>query len=62
MKQQRPNLTAVTDSTELRRWYWTKEELLSECRRLGLRVSGGKFQLLDRIAHFHDTGETVFPR
>ena len=32
-----------------------------ECRRLGLRVSGGKFRLLDRIAHFHDTGETAFP-
>ncbi|NRB33044.1 MAG: hypothetical protein HRU27_20895 [Rhizobiaceae bacterium] len=61
MQQQRPNVSAVTDSTELRRWYWTKEELLGECRRLGLRVSGGKFQLLDRIAHFHETGETVFP-
>ena len=61
MNQQRPIITSVTKSAELRRWYWTKDELLSECRRLGLRVSGGKFRLLDRIAHFHDTGETVFP-
>lgn len=60
MEQQRPEIASVTDSAELRRWYWTKEELLSECRRLGLRMSGGKFQLLDRIAYFHDTGETGF--
>ena len=60
MEQQRPEIASVTDSAELRRWYWTKEELLSECRRLGLRMSGGKFRLLDRIAYFHDTGETDF--
>lgn len=57
----RPEITKLTDSAELRRWYWTKDELLSECRRLGLKMSGGKFVLLDRIAHFHETGETVFP-
>ena len=61
MEQQRPEIHTVTDSVELRRWYWTKEELLIECRRLSLRTSGGKFQLLDRISHFHDTGETAFP-
>ena len=61
MEQQRPEITSVTDSAELRRWYWTKDELLSECRRLGLRASGGKFRLLDRICHFRDTGEVAFP-
>lgn len=61
MDQQRPDITSLSDSVELRRWYWTKDELLGECRRLGLRMSGGKFRLLDRISHFHDTGETVFP-
>lgn len=61
MEHQRPDITLVTASAELRRWYWTKDELVSECRRLGLRVSGGKFQLLDRISHFHDTGETAYP-
>ena len=61
MEQERPNITSVTNGAELRRWYWTKEELLGECRRLGLRCSGGKFRLLDRISHFHDTGELVFP-
>ncbi len=57
----RPEIETVTNSGELRRWYWTKDELLTECRRLELRVSGGKFRLLDRIAHFHDTGERAFP-
>lgn len=61
MSEQRPDIQNIDTSAELRRWYWTKDELLEECRRLGLRVSGGKFRLLDRIAHFHDTGETTFP-
>lgn len=45
----------------MRRWYWTKDELLAETRRLGLKTTGAKFRLLDRIAHFHDTGERAFP-
>ncbi len=61
MTEQRPDIDCITSSKELRRWYWTKEELVAECRRLELRKTGGKFALLDRIAHFHDTGEMVFP-
>lgn len=57
----RPAIETITSAGELRRWYWTKDELLNECRRLELRVSGGKFRLLDRIAHFHDAGERAFP-
>ncbi|MEO1366818.1 MAG: DUF6434 domain-containing protein, partial [Acidobacteriota bacterium] len=57
----RPDITTLTDGAEIRRWYWMKSELLEECRRLGLKVSGGKFRLLDRIAHYHDTGEATFP-
>lgn len=61
MTEKRPDIESLTTSSALRRWYWTKDELLSECRRLSLRVSGGKFTLLDRIAYYYDTGETVFP-
>lgn len=61
MEQQRPEINTIASSAELRRWYWTKEELFNECRRLGLRTSGGKFRLLDRISHFHNTGEAAFP-
>lgn len=57
----RPDISEIGEGAELRRWYWTKDELLGESRRLGLRVSGGKFRLLDRIAHYHDTGAKVFP-
>ena len=57
----RPNIETTHSSAELRRWYWTKAELTDECRRLGLKLAGGKFRLLDRIAHFHDTGEPIFP-
>ncbi|MEM6941216.1 MAG: DUF6434 domain-containing protein [Pseudomonadota bacterium] len=61
MVETRPDIESITSAQELRRWYWLKEELLSECKRLTLRTSGGKFTLLDRIAHFHETGETVYP-
>ena len=60
--ENRPEIDAITAAAALRRWYWTKDELLNECRRLGLKVSGGKFLLLDRIAHYHETGETVLPK
>jgi hypothetical protein len=59
--EQRPDISNINASAELRRWYWTKAELTDECRRLGLKLAGGKFTLLDRIAHFHDTGERRFP-
>lgn len=61
MTEKRPDITTITKAAELRRWYWTKDELLTECKRLKLRATGGKFTLLDRIAHYHDTGETVYP-
>lgn len=61
MTKKRPDIESITTSAEMRRWYWTKADLLEECRRVGLKVSGGKFTLLDRIAHHLDTGETVFP-
>lgn len=61
MTETRPDIESIATGVELRRWYWTKAELLEECRRLALRTTGGKFQLLDRIAYFRDTGETTFP-
>ena len=57
----RPPIEAITRGSELRRWYWRKDELLARARTLGVRTSGGKFLILDRIAHCLDTGETVLP-
>lgn len=53
----RPAITSITSAKELRRWYWYRTELEQECKRLGLKRTGGKFTLLDRIAHYLDTGE-----
>lgn len=44
----------------MRRWYWLKSELEAYAKTLGLRSTGGKFTILDRIAHYLDTGETVW--
>ena len=60
-REQRPALENLRTEHDVRRWYWTKDELLGECRRLGLKTTGGKFRLLDRIVHFHTTGERKFP-
>lgn len=57
MTETRPDITAITTSQEMRRWYWTKDELTDRARGIGLRVSGGKFDLLDRICTYLDTGE-----
>lgn len=60
-RESRPPIERVPTGAELRRWYWRKDELVAEARRRGLKTSGGKFLILDRIAHCLDTGETVFP-
>ena len=55
--EDRPAIKTVTDSAELRRWYWTRAELADAAAHHGLVRSGAKFDLLDRIAHFLETGE-----
>lgn len=57
----RPAIDAITTSVELRRWYWMKDELAARAKELGIRATGGKFTVLDRLAHFLDTGETTWP-
>jgi len=57
----RPDIATLTDSSELRRWYWKKTELATEARRLGLKCTGAKFAILERICHFLDTGEHQAP-
>ncbi|WP_415919602.1 DUF6434 domain-containing protein [Tateyamaria sp. SN6-1] len=57
----RPAIDTIATGAELRRWYWRKDELVPHARALGVKTTGGKFRILDRIAHCLDTGETVFP-
>ena len=60
-RENRPDLSGIESSSELRRWYWLKSELEAHAKVLGVRSTGGKFSILDRIAHYLDTGETVWP-
>ncbi|MEM7719996.1 MAG: DUF6434 domain-containing protein [Pseudomonadota bacterium] len=57
----RPDIASITTGHDLKRWYWRKDELVAQARAIGVKTTDGKFQILDRIAHFLDTGETVFP-
>ncbi|MEO0751309.1 MAG: DUF6434 domain-containing protein [Pseudomonadota bacterium] len=57
----RPEIATLSSGRELRRWYWRKDELTAHARHLGLSPTGGKFDILDRIAHFLDTGERAIP-
>lgn len=57
----RPSIETIDSADELRRWYWLKSELAAEARRLGLKVTGAKFTLLDRICHFYETGDKAWP-
>lgn len=55
----RPNLDENLDNKTFRSFYFLKEELVDFCRKNGLPTSGGKVEITERIAHFHDTGEIM---
>ncbi len=57
----RPPIGAIGTGADLKSWYWRKDELIAGARAKGLKTTGGKFQILDRIAHFLDTGEREAP-
>jgi len=54
---QKPKIERITTGTDLKQWYWLKSDLIAEAKRRGLKTSGAKFDILNRIAHFLDTGE-----
>lgn len=56
---ERPVLDKNLDSKTFRSFYFLKEELVEFCRENGLPASGGKIEITERIAHFHDTGEIM---
>ena len=57
----RPAIDKVTSATELKRWYWLKDELIAQARIYKVKTTGAKFTILDRLAHFLDTGEKTSP-
>lgn len=58
----RPSLTKDLKSEDFRQYYFLKEELKEFCRANGLKVSGSKNELEERIIHFLDTGKSLEPK
>ena len=58
---ERPELSASLDAETFRGNY-LKEKLVAFCRRNHLPVSGGKTELIERVADFLDTGTVSRPR
>jgi hypothetical protein len=50
MSEIRPPLSAALTGAELRRWYWTRQELTALARELDVPRGGGKQALTDRLA------------
>jgi len=53
---QRPEITACPNAATFRKWYYLKTELVDFARANGIKTTGGKFEIADRIAHFLDHG------
>lgn len=56
----RPILDTKLDSKTFRQYYYLKEELIDFCRKNDLQTTGGKLELIERIAHFLDTGKKTY--
>ncbi len=52
----RPSADSVRSGDELSRWYWTRAELVTIARRLGVRQAGSKSELAQRVALVLDNG------
>ena len=57
----RPKLDVTLDGNTFRNYYYLKEELVDFCRKNGLPTSGGKEEIIERIACFLDTGKVLKP-
>ena len=50
--EERPNLDIKLDSKTFKEYYYLKEELIDFCRKNNLQTTGGKLELIERIANF----------
>ena len=58
----RPEFDNIKSGKEFNEWYWLKEEMVKICKRLGLPISGRKFDLRDRIMYALDNGGKLKPK
>lgn len=54
-----PRLTRKLSPEEFKQYYFLKEELKDFCRAEGLKISGSKGELENRIIHYLSTGEKL---
>jgi hypothetical protein len=57
----RPGISTILNNSDLCKWYWLKVELVTEARRRGIKCSGTKITILERLCHFYDTGNPQWP-
>ncbi len=57
----RPDLSAALSAEEFDRWYWTKVELATFARSLGVSASGSKMEIADRIRATLDGSVAISP-
>ena len=55
----RPPLAKDLKSEDFKEYYFLKEELKEFCRTEGLKISGSKNQLEERIIYYLDTGKSL---
>lgn len=55
----RPQLSKDLKSEDFKEYYFLKEELKEFCRNEGLKVSGSKEQLEERIIYYLNTGKSL---
>jgi hypothetical protein len=60
-RPQRPPIERVKTGAELKDWYGLKTEAMNHARLLGISASGGKFDIIDRIADFLDAKPGAMP-
>ena len=53
----RPNLKTTISINDFKNHYWLKEELIDFCRTTGLKRTGGKIEITNRILKYLETGE-----
>lgn len=59
MSSNRNKLNKNLKASEFKEYYFLKEELKDFCKKEGLKVSGSKNQLEERIIYYLDTGKSL---
>ena len=59
MREERPDISEVSDADAFDRWYWLRAELVRKARQLGLSTSGNKQVLRDRVLTYLRDGRSL---